>query len=168
MKYKEGLMLPLADAMFVTAQELKNCDDCGNFDVTDICNICQDPRRDKATICVVETIADLWAIERGNIYKGLYHVLGGTLSAWDNRGPSDLNVIGLERRILASNPKIVEIILATSVTVDGQTTAHYIAEHLKGQEVKFTMLAHGIPVGGELDYLDEGTLSAALKMRSPF
>ena len=156
-------MLPLAQGLRDAAEAIKSCNICGNIDVNDPCLVCTDLRRDDTIICVVEDVADLWALERTSSYKGLYHVLGGTLSALDGVGPEDLSISGLITR--AGLDKVAEIILATSATVDGQTTAHYVAERLEGCEVKVSRLAHGVPVGGELDYLDDGTLSAALKAR---
>jgi len=162
-KRRESLMLPLAQGLSDAAEAIKSCKICGNIDVNDPCLVCTDLRRDDAIICVVEDVADLWALERTSSYNGLYHVLGGTLSALDGVGPEDLSISGLITR--AGLDKVAEIILATSATVDGQTTAHYVAERLEGCEVKVSRLAHGVPVGGELDYLDDGTLSAALKAR---
>ncbi len=162
-KRRESLMLPLAQGLRDAAEAIKSCNICGNIDVNDPCLVCTDLRRDDTIICVVEDVADLWALERTSSYKGLYHVLGGTLSALDGVGPEDLSISGLITR--AGLDKVAEIILATSATVDGQTTAHYVAERLEGCEVKVSRLAHGVPVGGELDYLDDGTLSAALKAR---
>ncbi|MFN7038143.1 MAG: recombination mediator RecR [Alphaproteobacteria bacterium] len=166
MKYRESLMIPLADSIRNTANSIKTCQNCFNLDVLSPCTICSSPKRDQTLICVIESVADLWAIERGKIYKGLYHVLGGTLSALDNVSPDDLNIDKLLER--ASNSETQEIILANNATVDGQTTAFYITERLKNYKVKISQLAHGIPVGGELDYLDEGTLSAALQARKIF
>jgi recombination protein RecR len=165
-KYRESLMVPLADMMKFVAEITQNCKKCGNFDTASICNICTDPKREKSIICVVETIADLWAIERGKMYIGLYHVLGGTLSATQNKSPEALNIPKLIERI--ENEEVEEVIIATNATVDGQTTAYYLTEKLKNFEIKISRLAHGIPLGGELDYLDEGTLSAALSSRQPF
>ena len=165
MKRRESLMLPLADSLREAALKLADCGLCGNLDTSDPCQICDDPGRDRATICVVEEIGDLWAIERSGAYRGLYHVLGGTLSALDGRGPDELRIGDLAARVRDGGVR--EVILALSATVDGQTTAHYVAERLAGLEVAITRLAHGVPVGGELDYLDDGTLSAALKARRP-
>lgn len=162
-KRRESLMLPLAQGLSDAADAIKSCATCGNIDVNDPCLVCTDLRRDATIICVVEDVADLWALERTSSYNGLYHVLGGTLSALDGVGPEDLSIANLITR--AGLEKVVEIILATSATVDGQTTAHYVAERLEGCEVEVSRLAHGVPVGGELDYLDDGTLSAALKAR---
>ena len=165
MKRRESLMLPLADSLRLAAERLRNCSLCGNLDISDPCALCADPGRDGALICVVEEVADLWAIERSGAFTGRYHVLGGTLSALDGRGPEDLRLDALAARARA--PEVREVILALSATVDGQTTAHYIAERLGGGDLMITRLAHGVPVGGELDYLDDGTLTAALKSRRP-
>jgi len=164
-KRREALMAPLAQALASAAQSIRTCTTCGNVDTDDPCAICRDERRDATVLCVVEEVADLWAIERAAIFKGGYHVLGGTLSALDGIGPEDLNVADLVRRVEAGG--ITEVILATNATVDGQTTAHYITDRLAATGVSVTRLAHGVPVGGELDYLDDGTLSAALKARRP-
>jgi recombination protein RecR len=163
---KETLMLPLSEALENTANTIKECNICGNIDISDICNICQNSSRNRSIICVVETIADLWALERGNIYKGLYHVLGGTLSMHSKRGPNELKIEQLVRRTTEMN--IEEIIIATNSNLEGQTTAFYITEKLENTKVKISKLAHGLPIGGELDYLDEGTISAALLLRQPF
>jgi len=162
---RESLMLPLATALGEAAANIRNCSACGNLDTLDPCGICRDPRRDAAIICVVEDVADLWALERTASFRGRYHVLGGTLSAIDGVGPEQLNIDGLVKR--AADPAVQEVILATGATVDGQTTAHYIMDRLAGLDVKVTRLAHGVPVGGELDYLDDGTLTAALRARRP-
>jgi recombination protein RecR len=164
LKKREALMTPLAQAISRAAEAIRTCSVCGNLDTSDPCAVCGDDRRDASLVCVVEDVADLWALERGRIFPGTYHVLGGTLSALDGVGPEDLNVAGLMRR--ARNGRVREVILATNATVDGQTTAHYLADRLAEIEgVKVSRLAHGVPVGGELDYLDEGTLAAALKAR---
>jgi len=160
---RESLMAPLARAMTDAAQHIRACSVCGNLDSTDSCGVCTDPRRDPAVICVVEEVADLWALDRTGSFRGRYHVLGGTLSALDGVGPEDLGVPRLVER--AREPQVTEVILATNATVDGQTTAHYIADLLADAGVAITRLAHGVPVGGELDYLDDGTLNAALKAR---
>lgn len=165
-KKKETLLLPLADAMAEAGEKVINCSICGNVDTVDPCAICASPRRDKSIICVVEEVGDLWALERSGVMGGLYHVLGGTLSALDGIGPDDLNVAGLVLRSEA--PQVKEVILAMNATVDGQTTAHYITDRVEHADVKVTRLAHGVPVGGELDYLDDGTLAAALKARREF
>ncbi len=165
-KRKEALIEPLALALSAAAERVIACAACGNLDTVDPCAICADPRRDRASLCVIEDISDLWALERSGAYRGLYHVLGGTLSALDGVGPEDLSVAELITRARAS--QIREVILATSATVDGQTTAHYITDCLSGCDVAVSRIAHGVPVGGELDYLDDGTLSAALQARRPF
>ena len=162
-KRRESLMLPLAQALDSAARAMRTCSICGNVDVMDPCGVCNDMRRDPSLICVVEDVADMWALERASVFSGRYHVLGGTLSALDGRGPEDLAIAGLVARAQADEVK--EIILATSATVEGQTTAHYVAERLEDADVEISGLAHGVPVGGELDYLDDGTLSAALKAR---
>jgi len=160
---RESLMAPLARAMADAAQHIRACSVCGNLDSTDPCGVCTDPRRDPAVICVVEEVADLWALDRTGSFRGRYHVLGGTLSALDGVGPEDLGIPRLVTR--AREPQVTEVILATNATVDGQTTAHYIADLLADAGVAVTGLAHGVPVGGELDYLDDGTLNAALRAR---
>ena len=174
-KKKDQLLHPLANAAAVAAEKVSECAQCGNVDTANPCTICTDPRRDASTIVVVEDVADLWALERANATNGLYHVLGGTLSPLDGVGPEDLRIDDLVDR--ASKPretpsdeeaKPLELILAVNATVEGQTTAHYITDRLDGLDVKITRLAHGVPVGGELDYLDEGTLSAAIRSRSDF
>ena len=162
---REALMRPLASALETAAANIRACAVCGNLDTVDPCAVCADARRDAATICVVEDVADLWALERTAAFKGRYHVLGGTLSALDGVGPDQLNIAALVGR--ASDAAVREVILALGATVDGQTTAHYIADRLAGTGVAVTRLAHGVPVGGELDYLDDGTLTAALKARRP-
>ena len=159
------LMTPIADALSSVAGAISVCQVCGNVDTADPCRTCADPERDASLICVVEDVADLWAIERTAVFRGRYHVLGGTLSALDGVNPEDLNIAGLVAR--ASEPAVTEVILATNATVAGQTTAHYIMERLAAADVDVTRLAHGVPVGGELDYLDDGTLTAALKSRRP-
>lgn len=164
-KRREALMLPLADALRETAEAIQVCGTCGNVDTAEPCAICSDPRRDGSVICVVEEVADLWAIDRTASFKGRYHVIGGVLSALDGVGPEDLNIVGLVRRV--REDEITEVILAMGATVDGQTTAHYIGDQLEGLGVTISRLAHGVPVGGELDYLDDGTLTAALKARRP-
>lgn len=165
LKKRESLMLPLGAALTEAAASVKRCSTCGNLDSVDPCSICADPRRDPSLICVVEEVDDLWALERSAAYRGRYHVLGGTLSALDGIGPEQLDVAGLVTR--AASPEVKEVILATGATVEGQTTAHYITDRLAGLDVAVTGLAHGVPVGGELDYLDDGTLTAALKARRP-
>ncbi|MBN9061013.1 MAG: recombination protein RecR [Rhizobiales bacterium 65-9] len=163
-KKREQLMSPLADAMRVAADRILVCSSCGNVDTSDPCAICADQRRDPSLIVVVEDVSDLWALERAGVANARYHVLGGTLSALDGVRPEDLNLARLVDR--ASDPAVKEIVLALNATVEGQTTAHYIADLLARLPVKITKLAHGVPVGGELDYLDEGTLSAAMRQRS--
>ena len=165
MNKRESLMLPLAASIGRVAQSIQNCSLCGNLDSVEPCSICSDGRRERATLCVVEEVGDLWALERSGAFRGRYHVLGGTLSALDGRGPDELRISSLVAR--AKEPEVSEVILALSATVDGQTTAHYIAERLTELEVTVSRLAHGVPVGGELDYLDDGTLTAALKARRP-
>ena len=164
LKNKEKLMLPLAEELHNIANRVRDCVTCGNLDTGDICGICADDRRDKTRICVVEDVADLWAMERAAVFRGQYHVLGGTLSALDGRGPEDLLIDKLVQR--TGNPAVEEVILALSATVDGQTTAHYIADRLAPLNREITRLAHGVPVGVELDYLDDGTLAQALKARA--
>lgn len=156
------VLLPLADAMQAVAETARECVTCGNVSTSDQCDICTSNKRANGEICVVEDVADLWAMERAGIFKGRYHVLGGTLSALDAVGPEDLGIPRLAARV--SDEEVQEVILALNATVDGQTTAHYIAEELEGRCVVST-LAQGVPVGGELDYLDEGTISAALNAR---
>lgn len=161
---RAGLMLPLAAALQDAAHNIKTCSICGNFDRLDPCNLCTDPKRNGAQICIVAQVSDVWAIERTGAFKGRYHVLGGLLSALDGIGPEDLRIESLLARVKSQG--IEEVILALSATVDGQSTAHYIADHLAGATVKISRLAHGVPVGGELDYLDDGTIITALKSRS--
>ncbi len=163
LKKKDSVMVPLATALNDVAARVQICDQCGNVDTHNPCHVCEDARRDQTVICVVEEVADLWALDRSETFKGLYHVLGGTLSALDGVGPDDLNVAGLINR--AAEGGVVEVILALNATVDGQTTSHYLAERLADSGAKVTALAHGVPVGGELDYLDDGTLAAALRAR---
>lgn len=159
------LMTPLADALASTARAISVCQICGNVDTTNPCSICSKPGRDASVICVVEDVADLWALERTASFRGRYHVLGGTLSALDGVSPEDLNIGKLLER--AGSPEVTEVILATNATVAGQTTAHYITERLAPSGVGVSQLAHGVPVGGELNYLDDGTLTAAMKSRRP-
>jgi recombination protein RecR len=161
---KDELLSPLGQAMQVAAERIVICGTCGSIDTRDPCSVCADLRRDPSVIIVVESVADLWALERAGAMKVHYHVLGGVLSPLDGVGPKDLNLDRLAAR--ASAPEVREIILAVNATVDGQTTAHYITDLLSHLPVKVTRLAHGVPVGGELDYLDEGTLSAALRQRT--
>lgn len=162
--HKDDLMIPFAKNLSRTAETIQECDSCGNLDEGTLCNICRNPTRDRSLICVVAGVADLWAIERTRTYKGLYHVLGGVLSALDGVGPKDLAIEGLIANI--ENNQISEVILALSVTVDGQSTAHYITDLLHNKNVKITRLAHGVPMGGELNYLDDGTIANALKSRA--
>jgi recombination protein RecR len=164
MKKREDLLHPLGEAMRIAAERIVTCSECGNLDTTDPCSICRDPRRDPSIIIVVESVGDLWALERAAALRAAYHVLGGTLSPMDGIGPEDLALGKLLDR--ASRPDVREVILAMNATVEGQTTAHYITDMLAGSQVKVTRLAHGVPVGGELDYLDEGTLSAAMISRT--
>ena len=164
-KKREALLLPLAAALAAAAETIRACSRCGNLDTQDPCVICRDERRDPSLLCVVEEVADLWAIERSGAFGGRYHVLGGTLSALDGRGPEQLRVDDLVARARA--PEVREVILALSATVDGQTTSHYLSERLADLGVAVSRLAHGVPVGGELNYLDDGTLTAALKARRP-
>jgi recombination protein RecR len=165
-KKREQLLVPLADALHTAAEHITICATCGNVDTSNPCAICVDPRRDPATLCVVEDVSDLWALERAQATHGRYHVLGGTLSPLDGIGPDDLNIAGLVAR--AKDPAVTEVILAVNATVEGQTTAHYVTDMLHDSDVKVTRLAHGVPVGGELDYLDDGTLAAAMRSRTPF
>jgi recombination protein RecR len=165
LKKRETLLEPLAAALAEAAASLKQCSTCGNLDTTDPCALCRDPSRDPSTICIVEDVDDLWALERAGIFRGRYHVLGGALSALDGVTPDRLNVAKLAARV---RDGVGEVILAMNATVEGQTTAHYLMDALEPLRVKVTRLAHGVPVGGELDYLDEGTLSAAFKARRPF
>ena len=165
-KKKEQLLSPLADAMGEAVEKVRVCSTCGNVDTADPCMICTDPRRDPATLIVVEDVSDLWALERAGAMNARYHVLGGTLSPLDGIGPDQLNIRALVDRVAAGEVK--EVILAVNATVEGQTTAHYLTDQLEGFDVKVTRLAHGVPVGGELDYLDDGTLAAALKSRTAF
>ena len=188
LKNRDQVMLPLANELDHAARTVRACIECGNLDLSDKCTICRDNRRHSRRICVVEDVSDLWAIERAGIFSGLYHILGGTLSALGGQGPRELGIDRLVQRVTqfiesepnslsdieASAPQdhlsdqMIEIILATSATVDGQTTAHYIAERLEHLPVQVTRLAHGVPVGGELNYLDDGTLAQAMKARSRF
>ncbi|MHA6644420.1 recombination mediator RecR [Mesorhizobium sp. A623] len=165
-KKKEQLLQPLAQAMAEAVDKVRICSTCGNVDTADPCMICTDPRRDPAALIVVEDVADLWALERATAMNVRYHVLGGTLSPLDGIGPDQLNIRSLVDRVAGGEVK--EVILAVNATVEGQTTAHYVTDQLSGFEMKITRLAHGVPVGGELDYLDEGTLAAALKSRTVF
>jgi recombination protein RecR len=165
-KKKDDLLVPLAKAMDVSVETVVVCSTCGNIDTSDPCTICSDPRRDYHTLVVVEDVADLWALERAGALNARYHVLGGALSPLDGIGPDDIGIDRLVARVSAEGVR--EVILAVNATVEGQTTAHYIMDRLSGSDVKVSRLAHGVPVGGELDYLDEGTLSAAIRQRTPF
>jgi recombination protein RecR len=160
-KRRESLLEPLAAALAKAADAIRPCPVCGNLDTVQPCTICRDPERDETMICVVEDLADLWALERTGAFRGSYHVLGGTLSALDGVGPEDLNI----ERLLGRLKPDCEVILALNATVEGQTTAHYLADRLAASGVKISRLAQGVPIGGELDYLDDGTLTAALKAR---
>jgi recombination protein RecR len=163
LKRRALVMEPLAAAMADAAAKVRPCDRCGNLDTIDPCQLCRDDRRDGAMLCVVADVADLWAMERSGAFRGRYHVLGGLLSALDGVRPDDLSIARLVERVAADG--VEEVVLALNATVDGQTTAHYVAERLADTGVRVSRLAHGVPVGGELDYLDEGTLAAALKAR---
>ena len=163
LKRREALMLPLAEALRQAAEQTHPCSLCGNLGGSEPCGICADTGRDRGQICVVEDVGDLWALERSHAFRGLYHVLGGTLSALDGVRPDDLHIDRLIERVRAGTVR--EVILALNATVEGQTTAHYVAERLAGSGVSISRLAHGLPVGGELDYLDDGTLTAAFQAR---
>jgi len=162
LKKREQLLEPLGTAMRDAAAAIKTCEVCGNLDTSSPCSLCNDPRRDAHVLCVVEDVADLWALERASVFRGKYHVLGGALSALDGITPEKLNMAPLIARV---RDGVEEVILAMNATVEGQTTAHYLMDALAASTVKVTRLAHGVPVGGELDYLDEGTLSHAFKAR---
>ncbi|ESR26999.1 recombination mediator RecR [Lutibaculum baratangense] len=163
---RDQLLEPLADALRLVADRVTICSTCGNLDTRDPCSICRDQRRDASVICVVEDVGDLWALERAQATTARYHVLGGVLSPLDGIGPDDLRIGELIER--ARDPAVSEVIVALNATVEGQTTAHYVTDLLAEANVKVTRLAHGVPVGGELDYLDEGTLAAAIRSRQPF
>jgi recombination protein RecR len=165
-KKREQIMAPLASALATALDKIQICSVCGNIDTRSPCTVCTDPRREPSIIVVVADVADLWALERAHAVNARYHVLGGTLSPLDGVGPQDLTIDALVKR--AHDPAVTEIILALNATVDGQTTAHYITDLLHDANVKVTRLAHGVPVGGELDYLDEGTLAAAIRQRTAF
>jgi len=165
LKKREAAMTPLLRALEAVNERLATCHVCGNVDTADPCSICADPRRDARMLCVVEEVADLWALDRSRLFPGRYHVLGGRLSALEGVRPEDLSIDALIRRVSAGG--IDEVVLAMNATLEGQTTAHYIAERIEGFPVRLTQLAHGLPVGGELDYLDEGTLAQALRARRP-
>jgi len=164
LKKRETLLEPLSDALREAAAAIRTCETCGNLDTSSPCALCRDSRRDPHILCVVEDVADLWALERAGVFRGKYHVLGGALSALDGITPDRLNVAALMARVTHG---IDEVILAMNATVEGQTTAHYLMDALEPRGIKTTRLAHGVPVGGELDYLDEGTLSAAFRARRP-
>ena len=165
MKKRESALEPLLAALHVVSETLSTCSTCGNVDTSDPCTICRDPRRDDKMLCVVEEVADLWALDRSRLFPGRYHVLGGRLSALEGVRPEDLTIDSLLRRVSAGG--IDEVVLAMNATLEGQTTAHYLAERLENLPIRITQLAHGLPVGGELDYLDEGTLAQALRARRP-
>jgi recombination protein RecR len=164
LKNRETVLAPLVSALERVDSVLASCRVCGNLDTQDPCRICTDQRRDSALLCVVADVADLWALERGRLFPGRYHVLGGTLSALDGVGPDSLSIGALMGRVAGG---VCEVVLAMNATLEGQTTAHFVAEQLAGAGVRVTQLAHGVPVGGELDYLDEGTLAQALRLRRP-
>jgi len=163
---KDSLLSPLMKSMETAVKSVNSCGVCGNFDSSDPCNICSDSRRDHSTICVVEDVSDLWALERCAFFRGVYHVTGGLLSPVKGIRPEDINIPNLISR--ASSENVKEVIMALSATIDGQTTAHYLAEHLQGISVSISGIAQGVPVGGEINYLDDGTLSEALRSRRPF
>ncbi len=165
LKKRDAALGPLREALTAVDERLENCSTCGNVDTTNPCAICADPRRDQRSLCVVEEVADLWALDRSRLFPGRFHVLGGRLSALEGIRPEDLSIDSLVRRIEAGG--IDEVVLAMNATLEGQTTAHYIAERIERFPVRVTQLAHGLPVGGELDYLDEGTLAQALRARRP-
>lgn len=165
LKKREGALEPLLEALSRVNERLATCSVCGNVDTTDPCSICADPRRDPRSLCVVEDVPDLWALEKARLFPGRFHVLGGRLSALEGVRPEDLGIDRLVARVAEGG--IDEVVLAMNATLEGQTTAHYIAERLEGFPVRLTQLAHGLPVGGELDYLDEGTLAQALRARRP-
>jgi recombination protein RecR len=162
-KKKEQLLAPLAAALTEAHDRIVTCETCGNIDTVSPCTLCRDQTRDRTLICVVEEVGDLWALERAHVLNGLYHVLGGTLSPLDGVGPEDLSIAKLIER--AGAPEVKEVLLALNATVEGQSTAHYLTDQLVGCNVTVSRLAHGVPIGGELDYLDEGTLAAAVKAR---
>ena len=164
-KNRESALPTLLESLAIVSETLVECEVCGNVDTTNPCHICADPRRDAKALCVVEDVADVWALDRAKLFQGRYHVLGGRLSALDGIGPEDLNIAKLLERVAEGG--IDEVVLAMNATLEGQTTAHYLAERLEPHGVRITQLAHGLPVGGELDYLDEGTLAQALRARRP-
>ena len=165
MKKRQTALEPLLSALKRVSEKLSTCSTCGNVDTSDPCNICRDPRRDEKSLCVVEEVADLWALDRSRLFPGRYHVLGGRLSALEGVRPEDLAIDSLVNRV--SSGGIEEVVLAMNATLEGQTTAHYLAERLEKFPIRLTQLADGLPVGGELDYLDEGTLAQALRARRP-
>lgn len=165
LKQPDKLLRPLADAMAEAAEKIVTCAQCGNIDTVNPCAICTDPRRDSSVICVVEEVGDLWALERAKALNAHYHVLGGVLSPLDGIGPDDLNIARLVSRVKAGG--VSEVLLALNATVEGQSTAHYITDRIEASGVEVSLLAHGVPVGGELDYLDDGTLAAAVRSRRP-
>ena len=164
-KNREQALPALLEALDAVSETLVECSICGNVDTRDPCGICADPRRDAKALCVVEDVADVWALDRARLFQGRYHVLGGKLSALDGIGPEDLNIAALLSRV--ETGEVDEVVLAMNATLEGQTTAHYLAERLEPYSLRITQLAHGLPVGGELDYLDEGTLAQALRARRP-
>ncbi len=168
LKRRDAQLRPLVRALAEVAEAVVPCGTCGNLDTTDPCAICTAPTRDFGLLCVVEEVDDLWAMERGGAFLGRYHVLGGTLSAIDGVGPKELRIPDLVSRIDAAEPRVDEVVLALGATVDGQTTAHYLAERLQPLGVRVTRLGHGVPLGGQLTYLDDGTIDAALRARRPF
>lgn len=165
LKKREGALAPLLRALEGVSEKLSTCETCGNVDTTNPCGICADPRRDSRMLCVVEDVPDLWALERSRLFPGKFHVLGGRLSALDGVRPEDLGIDTLIARVAGG--EVDEVVLAMNATLDGQTTSHYLAERLESHPVRITQLAHGLPVGGELDYLDDGTLAQALRARRP-
>jgi recombination protein RecR len=165
LKKRDSALVPLLRALELVSEKLTECATCGNVDTVNPCGICADPRRDGRMLCVVEDVADLWALERSRLFPGKFHILGGKLSALEGVRPEDLNIASLITRVSAGG--IDEVVLAMNATLEGQTTAHYIAERLESAPVRITQLAHGLPVGGELDYLDDGTLAQALRARRP-
>lgn len=164
-KNRENALPALLEALAAVSETLVECATCGNVDTSDPCGICADPRRDARSLCVVEDVSDVWALDRSRLFPGRYHVLGGRLSALDGVGPEDLNIASLLARVEGGG--VDEVVLAMNATLEGQTTAHYLAERLEAFPLRVTQLAHGLPVGGELDYLDEGTLAQALRARRP-
>lgn len=163
LKKKQTHMMPLISALTNVFENVRPCPMCGNMDTTEPCAICSDPRRDKSVLCIVADVADLWALERANIFHGTYHVLGGVLSALDGIGPEELNIASMLGKL--EKGEVKEVVLALPATIDGQTTAHYLTDIIEKYNVTISALSHGVPVGGELDYLDDGTLQAAFKSR---